>query len=62
VATRSVLCEHRQERLDIETTKRPIPKSLYQGPSGASGSLSRHSFNSYKSSVVIWRSRARSKR
>lgn len=38
------------------------PKSLYQRPSGASGSLSRHCLSSYRSSVVIFRSRARSKR
>lgn len=36
------------------------PKSLYQGPSGASGSDSRHSFNWYKSSALIRRSRRRS--
>lgn len=39
-----------------------VPKSLYQAPSGASGSDSRHNFNSYKSSTVILRSRRRSKR
>src|SRR5690348_2179068 len=38
------------------------PKSLYQGPSGASGSDSRHSFSRYKSSALILRSRSRSKR
>ena len=38
------------------------PKSLYQAPSGASGSDSRHSFNWYKSPLVIFRSASRSNR
>src|SRR5580692_8423063 len=38
------------------------PKSLYQGPSGASGSDSRHIFSWYKSSAVIFRLDSLSKR
>src|SRR2546427_11756937 len=36
------------------------PKSLYQGPSGASGSDSRHSLSLYRSSARICRSATRS--